>query len=119
MRPTTNVSHAINSFVVVNPERSTADCPFWLGRVDQVHRSDEGDVANITVRWYEVNGGQTVFEGVYKPCFTRDMNLRRVAWRDTINTDSVMFTLRGGLTEQQKLGQTTVRSIKYALQSHA
>ncbi len=99
-------SYDLNSFVGVMAKNKENDVPFWIGKINKLHKSPEGATTSLTVHWFDVVNDEDIFNGKYYPSYNNNKKQRKATKRtpliDLVPVDSVLINFRA-LTKQHRL----------------
>ncbi len=98
-------TYELNSFVAVMANAEDDGTPFWIGKINKLHKNDGAVVTKITVHWFDVTDKSEIFNGKYYPSYTNEKTKRsskRSLMKDDIPVDSVIINFKC-LTKQHRL----------------
>lgn len=87
--PVCNLPYSRNRFVAVNGEGCTKQMPFWIGQILECIRNEQGVIAELFIRWYEVYDKGNAWSGKYRPAVL-GKGKNTMPWNGTISVDSVI-----------------------------
>ncbi len=96
--------YELNTFVAVKTEDGEEESPFWIAKVNQVHRNDDNIITNLTVHWFDKSGNKDVYNCKYFPSYNnlKKKSIKTTPMKDNISVNSVLMNFPA-LTKQHRL----------------
>ena len=112
--PVNSYRYDPNSFVAVKTEDNQNDCPFWIAKVNVVHRNEEDSIYKLTIHWFDTTGKQDMYHSKYFPSYN-NINSKKVSKRtpmkDTISVDTVIVNF-SSLTKKHQLPASVAQHLR-------
>ncbi len=103
----------LNTFVAVKTEDKECDTPFWIAKVNQVHRNNENVITTLTVHWFDRSGSKDVFNCKYFPSYNnlRKKSVKTTPMKDEISVNSVLINFTS-LTKLHRLPASVAQHLR-------
>lgn len=106
-------NYEINSFIAVQCD-DDSDKPFWIAKVNQIHKNSSNVVNKLIVHWFDQKGEQDVFNGKYFPSYKngkKKQGAKKTPLKDEISVATVIIKFEA-LTKQHKLPAAVAQHLR-------
>ncbi len=101
---TTDYRYNLNSFVAVKTDDNEHDSPFWIAKINDVHKNNDNVITTLTVHWFDRDGKKDAFNSKYFPSYNnlKKKTIKTTPMRDEISVNSVLINFPE-LTKKHRL----------------
>ncbi len=93
----------LNTFVALKTDDNERDTPFWIAKVNKVHRNNDNIISRLTIHWFDKSGKKDVYNCKYFPSYNNiTKKSSRTPMKDDVSVNAVLINFES-LTKQNRL----------------
>ncbi len=96
--------YELNTFVALKADENENESPFWIAKVNKVHRNDENVISTLTIHWFDKTGTSDLYNCKYFPAYNNmgKKSTKRSPMKDEVSVNAVLINFEA-LTKQNRL----------------